>query len=639
MVRALIAVLLACGALVLLSASVSRRLPEPHPSGAASHILRTDWPPDATAPVLIVQGSDNPYSSYYPEILKAEGLNLYSAVQAQHLDADSLTGRRVVLLASARIPPTTVPALEQWVRDGGLVISMRPGPSLRPLLGVKRARPAIKGAYMLANASLNLSRGIVDEPIQIHGPADVFELVQPGEPGAELSEPAIEVAKLYASAIHELPNPAVTLRRIGQGYGAAFAFDLAGSVVLTRQGNPAWIDEERDGLPPRRPNDLFFPNHLDLQKIGIPQADEHQRLLANLILSAASAPMPRYWYLPNGRRAAIIMTGDDHAAKNGTAQLFARLAALSPPGCRPDLWECLRATAYLTPNTALEPAEAEAYQRMGFELGLHIDTRCINMDDPALSATVAAQLEKFQQKYPGLPKQTTHRIHCIVWNGWTDLASIQRQNGIRLDLNYYHWPPRWIETRAGFLTGSGFPMPFFQLDGSVLDIYQAASHLVDQSGVPQRQGINYMIERAIGPEQFFGAFGTHYDHSDDYDTLLIEAARHYDVPLITADQMLSWLNARNGSRFEQIEWRDATLRFVVRLGPGAKAASVTLPAVFKGADLSRVSCHGEPVAFTVQTIKGLDTAFFTTGSAACEAHYSTGETHASDSLLSDRGRS
>jgi hypothetical protein len=47
-------------------------------------------------------------------------------------------------------------------------------------------------------------------------------------------------------------------RRTG-GQAAAFTFDLARSIVQTRQGNPAWAGQERDGQPgPIRSNDLFY---------------------------------------------------------------------------------------------------------------------------------------------------------------------------------------------------------------------------------------------------------------------------------------------------------------------------------------------------------------------------------------------
>lgn len=634
MQRLIGAFLLTCCAFVLISAGISNPTPSlrrpgapaPHSGSfqiAYSHMAGPGHELyDAKAPVLIVGGEDNPFSAYYPEILKAEGLNLFTAMPAQALTAEALADRQVVLLASSLLSPAAVVTLEEWVRGGGLLVAMRPRGQVLELMGVRRTRtPPLRNAYLRASPSLEMSRGVTQETLRIHASADLWEPQDPAQLAADQGEAAVAVAQLYSDARTALPNPAVTVRRVGRGYAAAFAFDLARSVALTRQGNPLWAGKERDGSLPRRPNDMFFPDYLNVEKIGIPQADEQQRLLANLILSAAATPLPRFWYLPNGERAAIVMTGDDHATTQGTAELFTRLAALSPAGCRPEAWECLRATAYLTPDTQMSAREAERFRKMGFELGVHIDTGCQNQDTPTLSNTVESQLRQFQRKYAQIPRQTTHRIHCIVWNGWTDLARIQRQNGIRLDLNYYHWSPPWLDQRPGFMTGSGFPMPFIDSDGGVLDIYQAASHLVDESGVPQLDGVLFMIGRALGPEQYFGAFGTHYDHSDRYEEILIQVARQYGVPLISAEQMLAWLDGRNGSRFEELTWEGSKLRFNVRLAQGAETASIMLPAAHAGASLSRVTCAGKPLEFTVQAIKGLDMAFLAAKPGRCEAAY------------------
>jgi hypothetical protein len=145
--------------------------------------------------------------------------------------------------------------------------------------------------------------------------------------------------------------------------------------------------------------------------------------------------------------------------------------------------------------------------------------------------------------------------------------------------------------------------------------------MVDESGVPQQDGVLYMIGRALGPEQFFGAFGTHYDHTDDFEDILIQVARQYAVPLISADQLLAWLDGRNGSRFEKLSWDGGKLRFMTHLAPGAEAASVMLPAAFDGESLARVTCGGQPMAFDIQTIKGLDMAFVPARAGACEAVY------------------
>ena len=56
-------------------------------------------------------------------------------------------------------------------------------------------------------------------------------------------------------------QPAVALRDVGAagGQAAAFTYDLARSVVYTRQGNPAWAGTERDGNAEAiRSDDMFF---------------------------------------------------------------------------------------------------------------------------------------------------------------------------------------------------------------------------------------------------------------------------------------------------------------------------------------------------------------------------------------------
>ena len=123
----------------------------------------------------------------------------------------------------------------------------------------------------------------MNETIQFRGPADRYTL-----------NGASSIATLYSNASTATPHPAVTLRSVGTngGQAAAFTYSLALSVIDMRQGNADWSGQERDGLAPIRSDDLFFgnatadpqPDWIDLNKVAIPQADEQQRLLANLIL-------------------------------------------------------------------------------------------------------------------------------------------------------------------------------------------------------------------------------------------------------------------------------------------------------------------------------------------------------------------
>src|SRR5690606_32229558 len=113
--------------------------------------------------------------------------------------------------------------------------------------------------------------------------------------------------RLFNSPTTATSNAAVTVRSVGTlgGQAVAFAYDLATSVVYTRQGNPEWVDQDRDGGgSPVRANDLYYgnadgdsqPDWINLDKAAIPQADEQQRLLAKLIqhVNADRKVLPRF---------------------------------------------------------------------------------------------------------------------------------------------------------------------------------------------------------------------------------------------------------------------------------------------------------------------------------------------------------
>lgn len=555
------------------------------------------------APVLVAVGPGNPFGPYYAEILRAEGLNLFSVVATQDLTPERLARTALVLMTEA--PDEALAArLSDWVQDGGNLIAIRPEGAWLPLFGLAPAGDALgeegsAGRYLQVDAQAPAARGIVHQAMQFHGPATRYA-----------AEGAAILARLSTGAA-ALPWPAVSLHRAGQGQAAAFAFDLATSVVRLRQGNPAFAGQERDGLPPRRPNDLFFPDYLDLARVAIPQADEQQRLLANLIvtMSAERLPLPRVWYLPDERRAALIMAGDDHATRRGTLDSYKRLVAESPLDCRPEAWDCARATSYVTPATRLGADDAQTYAALGFETGIHADTGCRDVDGATLGLALSRQVGGIGETL-GLPPQETHRLHCVTWNGWADTAKIERAAGIRLDLGYYYWPGSWIRRRPGFMNGSGFPMRFADLDGRVLDIYQAASHLVNENGVDQRTGIAAMLDRALGPEQFFGAFGTHYDYTDGYFDHLVAAARERGVAMISAAQMLRWLDRREATRFEALAWNGHDLTFRVQLEDGPERVTGMLPVSALSHRLAAITRGGQRVHFRTETIKGIDYAMF-----------------------------
>ncbi len=171
------------------------------------------------------------------------------------------------------------------------------------------------------------------------------------------------------------------------------------------------------------------------------------------------------------------------------------------------------------------------------------------------------------------------------------------------------------------MTGSGFPMKFADLNGDILDIYQAATHIVDENGIKYPKSVGYMIDKALGPEQFFGVFGTHYDFRDDFLSTAIRIAREKGVALISASQALRWVDARNNSRFENILWDGERLSFNARIDDEADAITALLPLWASDRRVTVVNCDGKNKAFSTVKIKGIDYVSLPISSGACELFY------------------
>lgn len=575
----------------------------------------TPPPPAGSGPILLITSAGNPFTQYYGEILRAEGLNAFATADIGAVTSTLLAGHDVAILGQIPLTQAQADVLAAWVNAGGNLIAMRPDQKLAGLLGLTSLGTTLADQYLQVNTASGPGVGIVGQTIQFHDVADRYSL-----------NGATAIATLYSDAVTATTSPAVTLRSVGTGRAAAFTYDLAKSVIFTRQGNPLWAGQERDGQVPVRPNDLFFPDYVNLDKVAIPQADEQQRLLANMIIQMglSKKPMPRFWYLPSGLKAAIVHTLDDHNTASGTRDSFDKLILNSSANCVVNDWACHRATLWAFGNISLTDAQAATYHAQGFELGAHVDTGCtVNFTSFAeLDAHYAAQLPQFQTKYPSLPAQTTHRVHCIVWSDWLTHARVLLSRGIRYSMDYYYWPDTWVNGRAGLFTGSGFPMRFADTDGTAIDVYQGVSQLVNENGLPYPSATNAMLDRALGPEGYYGLFGTHDDYRETtFLDNIIGAATSRNVPIISAKQALTWLDGRNASSFDAISWSTNTLNFSVTAGSGALNLRAMLPANTSTNSLSALTRNSTPVAFTLQTIKGISYAFFAATAGAYQATY------------------
>jgi hypothetical protein len=581
-------------------------------------------------PIAVVTDPADPFGRYYAEILRAEGLNAFDVVDSP-VTATKLTGHDTVILADGSISDTEAGVLTSWVQSGGNLIAMRPDKKLAGLLGLSDLGATRSNQYLKVNTGTAVGAGIDGQTLQFHGTADRYSL-----------SGGSAVASLYADAATATSEPAVTMRDVGTvgGQAAAFAFDLARSVVYTRQGNPAWAGDKRDPRAfGKRATDMFYgakagdvqPDWVDLSKVEVPQADEQQRLLANMIteMNRDKAPLPRFWYLPRGEKATVVLTGDDHA-KDGTPAFFNRLKDSSPAGCSVADWECVRATSYLYPDTPMTPAQAAGFQTDGFEVALHLNTGCADWTAASLDQMLTNQLAALAAAWPAVRPPVSNRTHCVQWSDWATAPKVEKAHGIRFDTNYYYnGPDGWL-TKPGLFIGSGFPQRFADLDGTLIDVYQSMTNVTDETSTMSLPWqVDTLLDNALGPKAYYGVFDvlTHTDYGDHAnENDVVAAAQQRGVPVVSSAQMLDWLDGRNGSSFSNIAYSGGQLSFSVVTNPKARGLEAMVPAQSASGPLSRLTRNGQPVTRETRSVKGIDYAAFNGAAGDYVAIYATDTT-------------
>jgi hypothetical protein len=566
-------------------------------------------PPSSGHPILLVTDPNNPFTTYYTEILTAEGLKYYNTIPLGQVNATVLDDYDVVILGQVALTDAQATLFSDWVTAGGKLIAMRPDKKLASLLGLTDASATLSEAYLKIDTTAGPGLGIAGDTIQYHGTADRYTLAG-----------ATAVATLYSTATAATANPAVTLKSVwtNGGLAAAFTFDLARSIVLTRQGNVAWSGQQRDGIDGYAASEMFFglngqPDWNNLDKAIIPIADEQQRLLVNLIfqMNQSTKPLPRFWYFPRELKAVVVMTGDDHGG-NGTPARFDHYIAASAPGCDVDNWECIRSTSYIFTTTAMNSPEATNYNSQGFEIALHLNTGCAPWGTTsALNQMYNSQLSTLKSKYPGIAIPTTIRVHCTEWDDWLTQGKTMLTYGIRLSTDYYYYPGSFTLNRPGYFNGSATPMRFADLDGTIVDVYNAQTQMTDESGQSYPFTVTTLLDKAYGPEGYYATLvaNMHTDSNPNTasETILTAAAAR-GVPIISSKQLLKWLDTRNSSAFDSITWNGSALSFNVT--GGANGLTGMVPMTSGAARLMVISQSGVSRPFTVQTIKGLQYAFF-----------------------------
>jgi hypothetical protein len=262
-------------------------------------------------------------------------------------------------------------------------------------------------------------------------------------------------------------------------------------------------------------------------------------------------------------------------------------------------------------------------------VALHVTTGCADWTPASLRSFYSDQLSTFAADYPSVPSPTTNRTHCIAWSDYATQPQVELENGIRLDTSYYYWPPSWLADRPGFFTGSGIPMRFAGLDGTMIDVYQAATQLTDESGQTYPYEIATLLDNALGSQGYYGAFTANM-HTDSVSSTgsdaIIAAAQARGVPVVSARQMLTWLDGRNSSSFGTLGWNTNVLSFIITVGTGATGLEAMVPMKAAGGELTGITWNSSSITYTPQVMKGITYAFFPAATGTYQATYATDTT-------------
>ena len=232
---------------------------------------------------------------------------------------------------------------------------------------------------------------------------------------------------------------------------------------------------------------------------------------------------------------------------------------------------------------------------------------------------------------PNLPAATS-RTHCIAWSDFDSQPRAELAHNIRLDTNYYYWPGTWVGQNPGLMTGSGFPQRFAGADGSLIDVFQATTQLNDEltDNVPndlvtETNSLNTLLNNAVGSPGYYGVF-TANNHTDaeegpNHAANVVGAAQAHGVPVISAQQMLTWLDGRNASAFQGVAFNGGQLTFNIAQASGAHGLQAMLPINGSTGAIQGLTRNGAPVATSTRTVKGIAYAVFDAQSGSYVATY------------------
>ncbi|MGB9595194.1 MAG: hypothetical protein ACPL7B_02835 [Candidatus Poribacteria bacterium] len=352
-------------------------------------------------------------------------------------------------LPSSRITETIKSNLNEWVKNGGILIGFKTC-GLDDIFGNKNDREIIQeesdfsiSGYFSLNSDL-LTTGIHS---YLHPEQNliIFSNIYCIKP-----ESSREIAPLYDKDHNDTGYSAITGRKYGDGYAYYFAFNVPQTIWILHQGIPITYDRDGDGY--FRTGDLIAIGQNEREVL---YADEILFLIQNML---AHKPQPLIYQIPPKNDqvpdAMFFWGGDDEAAK-GT-QVWAS-NWMKEKGLPYHINIMQNAKGEFT----MTKEEVSAIKANGHEPSLHFNFIDNFTPFAFTEADIKKQADDFYNAYGFYPICSVN--HWCRWTGWADTARWMKNAGMKADNSFIHHPlpPLNPANRLGFVFGTCFPFYFY----------------------------------------------------------------------------------------------------------------------------------------------------------------------------------
>ena len=260
-----------------------------------------------------------------------------------------------------------------------------------------------------------------------------------------------------------------------------------------------------------------------------------------------------------------MMTGDDHAF-GGTAGRFDQYKAASPAGCSVVLWDCVRGTSYIFPNSPLTNAQATQYVSEGFEVSVHVSASggldCLDWTPTSLTNVYSTQLQQFRVEVHGRsgachPSSPLRRLGGL---GDSAQGRARQRNPLRHELLPLSRSLDRFAPRLHDRLGHGHALRRHERRP---DRRLSGPHAHGRRGAAALPGNGQLLAGwSARLERFLRHL--HSEHAHGSGRLsgvdaIVASALSRGVPIVSAKQMLDWVDGRNNSSLRDLTWSNNTL--------------------------------------------------------------------------------